>query len=359
METMKDFFDVLKDKTKPEDGKQDDNVNVDKDSKDANDAVKQDDTVANKKESVEESENQIGGSQQKTPEPGKKEDVDDIKEKVFEILEKDDKLYLEFLSKKTGKQLNSLDELVQEKEVIKEPELPEDVKKFWEYKKETGRDLNDFIKATKDWTAESKEAVVMEYMRQTEGLEGDLLRDKFNLEFMPDEDASEREIKRAKINFEATYNRALKALKEQQKQFSLPTDTLSLQRKAEEQRKAEQEKFKAGMQEALSRLDSLTIDDFSLKVEKPPKMDERFSSIENILAPYKKGDTYDFKSLAETIIAGENRQKLAKAYAEHYKNKLVEEEMKKMSNVDKKEPLGYPDDNKLDVGKVRSFFRMV
>ncbi len=274
------------------------------------------------------------------------------KEKIFEALDQDENAYLEYLSKKTGKQLTSLDDLKEVKEV--EPDLPEDIKSLWQFKKETGRDLNDYWKANKDWTAESKESVVMEHMRQMEGLDGELLKEAFELEYQPDEDATDRERRVAEIRLEKRYNQALKALKDQQKQYALPTDEKAGQRQAADQRQAEAEKFQQGMTNAVRSIDKLAVDDFSYKVEKDPHIEQRFSSIDNIFAKYKKGDSYDYESLVKTIIAGENSEAFAKAYAEHYKNKVVEDEIKKMSNQRKPDtgsPSGGPQD--LDIGKVQ------
>jgi hypothetical protein len=282
------------------------------------------------------------------------------KEKIFEALDQDENAYLEYLSKKTGRELTSLEDLKEVKEVEKEPDLPEDVKKYWEFKKETGRGFNDFLKANKDWTTESKEAVVMEHIRQKEGLEGELLKEAFELEYRPDEDSSDRERRLAEIRLEKRYNQALRDLKESQRQYALPTDEKDGQRQAAAQRQVEAEKFQQGMTEAVRGIDRLAVDDFSYKVEKDPQIEQRFSSIENILAKYKKGDSYDFKSLAETIIAGENHAQFAKAYAEHYKNKVVEDEMKKMSHQQdptKAQPSEGPQDVSID--RVKSFFRKV
>ena len=60
---------------------------------------------------------------------------------------------LSYIGKRYGKEINSIDELVSQREES-EP-LPEDVASYLKYKKETGRGFNDFAKLQKDYTAKS------------------------------------------------------------------------------------------------------------------------------------------------------------------------------------------------------------
>jgi len=280
-------------------------------------------------------------------------------EKVFGFLDSNEDAYYEYLSKKIGREIKSLDDLtkVEQIEVIKEPELPEDVKKFWEYKKETGRGLSDFLKANKDWTSESKEAVVMEHIRQTEGLDGELLKDFYELNYLPDEDeVSDKERRMAKIRFEQRYKNALEYFKAQQKQFTLPTDDTESQRQAAQQAEADAKRFQEGMLGALKEVQEINIGDFSYKIGNDPATLDKFSSLEKILGSYKKGDSFDYKALFQTLYAGENAAKIAQSYAEYYKNKAVEDDLKKMSNH--KEPGAQaPPSGGADPQKVVSDFR--
>ena len=273
-----------------------------------------------------------GEEPKKQPEGQPNPDIN--QEKLLEYLETNEDAALKFLSKKTGRDIESFDDLtkVEVKEIEKEPELPEDVKAFWDYKQETGRGLNDWLKANKDWKNESEESVVMEHIRQTEGLEGDELRDYFDLNFKPDEDASEREQKLAKIEMKKRYNQALKDFEKQKEQFKMPTDEKANQRQAEGQSKEDAERFKKNMQEALNEVDKVNIDDFSYEVKLDSNTKEKMTSVEGIMDMFKKDGQLDYKALAETLQAGMKAKDLSKAYAEHYKNKVIEDEMAKLSN---------------------------
>ncbi len=254
-------------------------------------------------------------------------------EEVFQFFDTNEEAYLQYLSQKTGREIKSPEDLIEVKEVVKEKEieLPEDVKSFWEYKKNTGRGFDDFLSAKRDWSKESKELVVMEHIRQTEGLEGDLLRDYYELNFVPDEDeVSEKDVRMAKIRFEQRYHKALKHFKENQKQFTLPTDTKTHQREAEEFQRAETERFKQGMDSALNNLASISIKDFTYEVQKTPEM-SKFTSIDGILSKYRKGDTFDYEGLLKVLYAGENVERIAHAYAEQLKTEYIDNELKQVS----------------------------
>jgi len=256
---------------------------------------------------------------------------------TLESLDGKDDLILKYLSKKTGREIESFDNLVEVKEVEKivdkEVDLPEDVKAFWEYKKNTGRGFDDYLKANKDWKAESKESVVMEYIRQEEGLDGELLKDYFDLNFRPDEDeATEKEQRMAKLNFEKYYKKALSHFESQKSSYVIPTETQSVQRQAAERAKEDSERFAAGVRDALNGLNELAIDDFKYEVKDREVLANKFSSVEKLMDSFKTNGQFDYKRFVATLVAGENAQGMAKAYAEHYKNKHVEDELARLSN---------------------------
>jgi len=69
--------------------------------------------------------------------------------------ELDENEVLSYIGKRYGKEINSIDELVSQREES-EP-LPEDVAAYLKYKKETGRGFNDFAKLQRDYTDLSPE----------------------------------------------------------------------------------------------------------------------------------------------------------------------------------------------------------
>lgn len=97
------------------------------------------------------------------------EQVDVQEEKILEPeIEQDDSWFLSKLKERYEVELNSVDDL---KNVLTNTEekqsLPEDVEKYLEFRKETGRSFNDFAELQKDWAAVNDEQVIREYYKQT------------------------------------------------------------------------------------------------------------------------------------------------------------------------------------------------
>lgn len=308
-------------------------------------ADKPDETVAVKPNAVASEESVLppvddaakGEPTQATPstkEPGKDNPPPTLDaETVLSFLEEHEDVPLKFISTKLGREISSIQELAQEDSSTKTPDLPESVSKYLEYYKETGRGLKDFMQAQRDWANEPKESVVMEYIRQTEGLDGELLQEYYDLEFRPDEDeVSEREVKKAKINFEKSYQKAVKFLNGQKEKFYLPDETTSFQRKAEDQTQQQKQLFSQQMEKAIDQMQEISVGDFSFKVVNPTAVKEKYKNIDSIMAGYMENNGFDYQRLARVLYAGENIVPIATAYAEKEKAKMIEESQRKMQN---------------------------
>ena len=82
------------------------------------------------------------------------------KPQQFEL---DDSSILSYLKERHSLELGSIDDLKQNEK----QELSEDVEKFLEYKKETGRGFEDFINLQKDWNKVDDLSVLKEYYKET------------------------------------------------------------------------------------------------------------------------------------------------------------------------------------------------
>jgi len=122
---------------------------------------------------------------------------------------------LSYIGKRYGKEINSIDELVSNREES-EP-LPEDVAAYLKYKKETGRGFNDFAKLQKDYSDLSPDALLKEYYSITEeGLDSEDI-DLLMEDFVFDEEIHEpTEIKKIKLAKKKEIAKAKKFLKQQQ-----------------------------------------------------------------------------------------------------------------------------------------------
>lgn len=260
-------------------------------------------------------------------------------ETVFGYFDANNGALLKYLSKLEGKELTSLSDLktveekIVEKVIEKEPTLPEDVKTFLDYKLKTNRGIDDFIKAQMDWTKIPEDTVVMEYIQQTMGLEGqeldDYMKAKYNLS---EDEVSQRELSLAKAEKKATYRKALEYLNEQKKTFELPTAQKQGELIATEQEAANRRSFAEGMISAVDQINEIEVGDFKFKVEGKESLKEDFQSVENIVRKFSKNGVLDHKSLVSTLIKGLNAEAIANAKAEAEIAKFVENEKKKMTN---------------------------
>ena len=131
---------------------------------------------------------------------------------------------LSYIGKRYGKEINSIDELVSEREES-EP-LPEDVAAYLKYKKETGRGFNDFAKLQKDYSDLSPDALLKEYYSITEeGLDSEDIDDMMD-EFTIDEEVHEpTDIKKIKLAKKKEIAKAKKFLRQQQEQYKQPLES--------------------------------------------------------------------------------------------------------------------------------------
>jgi len=101
------------------------------------------------KELVEQHEKSLEENQDK---PTEEKVIETAPETIVPELKEED--VLSFIKSKRNIEVNSLDEF--EALLQKKPELdlPEDVKAYWDYKKDTGRSFEDFVKLQKDYSKE-------------------------------------------------------------------------------------------------------------------------------------------------------------------------------------------------------------
>ena len=131
---------------------------------------------------------------------------------------------LSYIGKRYGKEINSIDELVSQREES-EP-LPDDVAAYLKYKKETGRGFNDFAKLQKDYSDLSPDALLREYYTITEeGLDPEDIDDMMD-EFTIDEEIHEAsDIKKIKLAKKKEIAKAKKFLRQQQEQYKQPLES--------------------------------------------------------------------------------------------------------------------------------------
>ena len=131
---------------------------------------------------------------------------------------------LSYIGKRYGKEINSIDELVNAREEAED--LPSDVAAYLKYKKETGRGIDDYAKLQKDYSDMDSDSLLREYYSITEeGLDADDI-DMLMEDFVYDEEINEpSEIKKIKLAKKKEIAKAKKFLREQQELYKQPLES--------------------------------------------------------------------------------------------------------------------------------------
>lgn len=134
---------------------------------------------------------------------------------------------LSFIKKTKNKEVTSIDDLFREPEVVeREQEIPfEDVKAFLEYKKKTGRGLDDFIKLNRDLDKEDPNQLLADYYRTVEDFDNDDIKAMMK-KFSYDEDIhTDEEIEERKLAFKREVKKAKKHFEGLKEQFNVPLES--------------------------------------------------------------------------------------------------------------------------------------
>ena len=139
--------------------------------------------------------------------------------------ELNDEHVLNFIKERYNKDINSVEELFETKE--SNVELPEDVKLYFDYKKETGRGIEDFYKLQKNYDDMDEDSVLADYLSvQEEGLDAidiqDIMDDRFGYD---SEEDDEKDIKKKKLAKKRELAKARKFFKEQKDKYKVPLES--------------------------------------------------------------------------------------------------------------------------------------
>ena len=159
-----------------------------------------------------------------TNEPVQEEKTEPVEDKTPSLELNDDNV-LSYIKDRYNKDINSVDELFAEKEA-NEP-LPEDVSAYLKYKKETGRNIQDFYNLQKDYDSMDDNSVLANYYSNTEeGLDAidiqDIIEDKFDFD---EEIDDPKDIKKIKLAKKRELAKAKKFLNEQKDKYKVPLES--------------------------------------------------------------------------------------------------------------------------------------
>jgi len=161
---------------------------------------------------------------------------------------------LSYIKDRYNKDISSVDDLFAQKEQA--GNLPEDVSKYLDFKKQTGRGFEDFVKANRNYDELNDDQVLAEYYSLTESdLDNEDINYLMNEKFSYDEELDdEKEIKKKNIAKKRELSKAKKYLNEYKEKYSIPLES-SGSTFSEEQLK-EIEAYKSYIKESKSALEA-------------------------------------------------------------------------------------------------------
>jgi len=120
--------------------------------------------------------------------------------------------------------LKSKEELMSKVSTKSEVEIPEDIKAYLDYKKETGRSYNDYLELQKDFSTLSEDIVIKGYIKE---MNPEYTDEEVNDEFLDtygyDEDTEdERDINKKIRSFKKTHSEALKYFDSLKEKYKAP-----------------------------------------------------------------------------------------------------------------------------------------
>lgn len=131
---------------------------------------------------------------------------------------------LSFIKNRYEKDFTSVDQIFDAKN--ENEELPEDVKSYFEYKKKTGRGIEDYVKLNKDYSTLSEDQLLSEYFlssgEATDVEDIEILMDDYTFDEELDD---EKDIKKIKLAKKKTIAKAKKFLNEHKEMYKQPLES--------------------------------------------------------------------------------------------------------------------------------------
>lgn len=317
--------------------------------------IKQEDGVSQQKEVVNE---QVEEQAQDVQE--EKQEVEQKLEKPYEL---DDNSILSYLKDRHNLEVESIDVLKNTgKKEEQSLDLPEDIAKFMEYKKETGRSFEDYAKLQQDWSSVDDTSVMREYYKQTKPhLDAEeidyLLSEQYSFD---DEIDDEKDIKRKKIAYKEELYKARNHFEGLKEKFKAPLESRDAEipenykeafnfynkyrEQSEQDQKAQQDRSRVFSE----KTNSLFSDEFkgfefnvgdkkqSFKPTDINKVKEVQSDINNFFNQHldEQGVVKDISAYHKALYAAQNADALAKYFYEQGKADATGGIVKETKNID-------------------------
>lgn len=276
-----------------------------------------------------------------------------------ESSELSDEDVLSYIGKRYGKEINSFDELMSERESSEE--LPEDVAAYLKYKKETGRGFNDFQRLQEDFDEMDPDYLLTQYYKATEtGLDDDDI-DIMLSEFDYDEDLDdEADVKKIKLAKKKVIAKAKGYFEDMKEQYKLPlessggessgidTEELEAYKRYTESAKTQQELGERRRNWFTEKTNEVfggefkgfefSVDDKSVlySPQSAEELKTKQSDVMNFLNRFMNDDGLiaDAEGYHKAIAVASNPEKFAQFFYEQGKASATEDVTRKMKNID-------------------------
>ena len=175
----------------------------------------------------EQLEGNIGIDTSKLEEPPAPKEEEVVKKETIESevkSELSDEDVLSYIKNRYDKQIDSVDQLFKERE--QSEDLPEDVAAYLNYKKETGRGINDYVSLNRDFSEMKPDKILREYLVATErGLDAEDI-DTLMEAYAYDEDLDdESTIKKTKLSKKKAIAKAKDYFESEKEKYRMPLES--------------------------------------------------------------------------------------------------------------------------------------
>lgn len=120
-------------------------------------------------------------------------------------------------------------------DLSKKEVLPESVAKFKKFNEETGRGINDFYNAQKDWAKESKDDTIKEFYKyqypEMSEEDIDTRLELIKVSKDDEDELDERDLKKRKLDYNTEHSKALSFMDKKSKEFKTPLENQTVQPK--------------------------------------------------------------------------------------------------------------------------------
>jgi len=294
--------------------------------------------------------------------PQEQESVQQEAEAQEESSELSEEDVLSYIGKRYGKEINSFDDLMTERESSEE--LPEDVAAYLKYKQETGRGFEDFVNLQKDFDEMHPDDLLESYYKATEeGLDDDdidIMLDEFDYDEEIDDESDVKKKKLAKKKEIAKAKSYFNEMKEQYKQplesrvsESSQVDTEKLEAyeqyiKSAETQKEEGERRRKWFTEKTDEVFGGEFKGFEFSVDgnsilySPQSVDamkKEQSNVMNFINKFMTEDGLisDAQGYHKAMAVASNPEKFAQFFYEQGRASATEDVARKMKNIDMSE----------------------